>query len=315
MFGRGHMEKVKVLSLFNGISCGRVAFERAGIEVEKYVSYEVDDFANEVAKKNYPNDEYNGDVFKGDFTQYKGFDIVIGGSPCTYWSIAKRERETTSEGIGFELFKQFVRAVKESECKYFLYENNNSIHNDIKEEISRQLGVKPIMIDSRLVSAKGRKRCYWTNIPGVEQPEDKGILLQDILEAGGIAYAEKAYCLTSSYNGAVIWNSLERSQRTMVAERAEAEGPGVYKVEDGKVEIQSRKQNGEARNGVYKIKLPNGLYKFRKATPLEAERLQTLPDNYTSGVPTGQRYKQIGNGWTVDIIAHIVSYLLKIKAA
>ena len=261
------MEKVKVLSLFNGISCGRVAFERAGIEVEKYVSYEVDDFANEVAKKNYPNDEYNGDVFKGDFTQYKGFDIVIGGSPCTYWSIAKRERETTSEGIGFELFKQFVRAVKESECKYFLYENNNSIHNDIKEEISRQLGVKPIMIDSRLVSAQGRKRCYWTNIPGVEQPEDKGILLQDILEAGGIAYAEKAYCLTSSYNGAVIWNSLERSQRTMVAERAEAEGPGVYKVEDGKVEIQSRKQNGEVRNGVYKIKLPNGLYKFRKATP------------------------------------------------
>lgn len=84
------MEKVKVLSLFNGISCGRVAFERAGIEVEKYVSYEVDDFANEVAKKNYPNDEYNGDVFKGDFTQYKGFDIVIGGSPCTYWSIAKK---------------------------------------------------------------------------------------------------------------------------------------------------------------------------------------------------------------------------------
>ena len=213
---------------------------------------------------------------------YKGFDIVIGGSPCTYWSIAKRERETTSEGIGFELFKQFVRAVKESECKYFLYENNNSIHNDIKEEISRQLGVKPIMIDSRLVSAQGRKRCYWTNIPGVEQPEDKGILLQDILEPGGIAYAEKAYCLTSSYNGAVIWNSLERSQRTMVAERAEVEGPGVYKVEDGKVEIQSRKRSGEVRNGVYKIKLPNGLYKFRKATPIEAERLQTLPDNYTS---------------------------------
>lgn len=309
------MEKIKVLSLFNGISCGRVAFERAGIEVEKYVSYEVDGFANEVARKNYPQDEYNGDVFGGDFTQYKGFDIVIGGSPCTYWSIAKRERETTSEGIGFELFKQFVRAVKESECKYFLYENNNSIHNDIKEEISRQLGVKPIIIDSRLVSAQGRKHCYWTNIPGVEQPEDKGIFLQDILEVGGIAYAEKAYCLTSSYNGAVIWNSLERSQRTMVAEHADTEGPGVYKVEDGKVEIQSRKKGGEVRNGVYKIKLPNGLYKFRKATPIEAERLQTLPDNYTSGVPTEQRYKQIGNGWTVDIIAHIVSYLLKITAA
>lgn len=213
------------------------------------------------------------------------------------------------------MFKQFVRAVKESECKYFLYENNNSIHNDIKEEISRQLGVKPIMIDSRLVSAQGRKRCYWTNIPGVEQPEDKGILLQDILEPGGIAYAEKAYCLTSSYNGAVIWNSLERSQRTMVAEQAEAEGPGVYKVENGKVEIQSKTRSGETRNGIYKIKLPNGLYKFRKATPIEAERLQTLPDNYTSGVPTEQRYKQIGNGWTVDIIAHIVSYLLKITAA
>lgn len=300
---------MKALSLFNGISCGRVAFERAEIEVEEYISYETDEYANWVAKKHYPEDRYYGDVFEGDFRQHKGVDIVIGGSPCTYWSIAKRERETTSEGMGFELFKQYVRGVQESGCRYFLYENNNSIHQDIKDEISRQLRVEPIVIDSQLVSAQRRKRCYWTNIEGVQQPKDKGIILQSILEPGGIAYADKAYCLTSSYNGAVIWNSLERSQRTMVAEKAEDEGPGVYRIENGKVAINSKRRNGETRKGVYKVNLENGLYRFRKATPIETERLQTLPDGYTEGVPTEQRYKQIGNGWTVDIIAHILSYL------
>ena len=305
------MEKIKVLSLFNGISCGRVALERAKLEVERYVSFEIDRFANEVAKKNYPKDEYKGDVFTGNFKEYKGFDIVIGGSPCTYWSIARRDRETTINGMGFELFKQFERAVKESECKYFLYENNNSISQTIKDEISKRLGVQPIMIDSSLVSAQRRKRCYWTNIPGVEQPKDKKIKLQDILEPGGIAYAEKAYCLTSSYNGAVIWNSLERKQRTMVAEAAKTEEQGAYTVEHNEVQIQSRKKNGEIRNGVYKIALDDGAYKFRKLTPIEAERLQTLPDNYTKGMSDRERFKQIGNGWTVDVITHILKNLKK----
>lgn len=142
---------------------------------------------------------------------------MIGGSPCTYWSIAKRNRETTCDGEGFKLFMEYVRALKESECKYFIYENNYSIHKNIKAEISRQLGVEPIMINSALVSAQSRKRCYWTNIPNVQQPKDKGILVKDILESG-ISWQGKTYCLTANYNGAYLKNTLERHLRTMVAE-------------------------------------------------------------------------------------------------
>lgn len=209
---------MKVLSLFDGISCGMVALERAEIEVERYVAYEIDKYAIQISKKNYPQIEHKGNVFDADFKQYKGFDLLIGGSPCTYWSIAKNNRETTPDGQGGQLFMQYVRALKESECRWFLYENNYSIHKNIKAFISEQLGVEPIMINSALVSAQTRKRCYWTNIPNVSQPEDKGILLEDIIIGGGYGiHGMKSRCLTASYNGAVLWNSLERSQRTMVA--------------------------------------------------------------------------------------------------
>lgn len=211
------MRKLKVLSLFDGISCGMVALERAGFEVERYVAYEIDKYAIQVSQKNYPQIEHRGDVFEGDFKEFKGFDLLIGGSPCTFWSIAKNNRETTPDGIGGRMFMQYVRALHESEVPYFLYENNYSIHKNIKAFISEQLGVEPIMINSALVSAQTRKRCYWTNIPGVEQPEDKGILVESILEeVGGISYQEKSHCMTASYNGAVLWNSLERKQRSMV---------------------------------------------------------------------------------------------------
>lgn len=174
---------MKVLSLFDGISCGMVAFERANIPVERYVAYEIDKYAIKVSEKNYPFIEHRGDVFAGDFTEFKGFDILIGGSPCTYWSIAKNNRETTPDGMGGKMFLEYVRALRESEIPYFLYENNYSIHPDIKAFITEQLGVEPIMINSALVSAQNRKRCYWTNIP-VNQPEDKGIMLEDIIGGG-----------------------------------------------------------------------------------------------------------------------------------
>lgn len=180
------MRKLKVLSLFDGISCGMVALERAGFEVERYVAYEIDKYAIQVSQKNYPQIEHRGDVFEGDFKEFKGFDLLIGGSPCTFWSIAKNNRETTPDGIGGRMFMQYVRALHESEVPYFLYENNYSIHKNIKAFISEQLGVEPIMINSALVSAQTRKRCYWTNIPGVEQPEDKGILVESILEEVGV---------------------------------------------------------------------------------------------------------------------------------
>lgn len=175
---------MKVLSLFDGISCGMVALERAGIKVDRYIAYEIDKYAIQVSEKNYPQIEHKGDVFDANFKEYKGFDLLIGGSPCTYWSIARNNREVTPDGIGGQLFMQYKRALDESGCKYFLYENNYSIHQNIKKFISEQLGVQPIMINSALVSAQNRKRCYWTNILGVEQPEDCGIVVDDILIGG-----------------------------------------------------------------------------------------------------------------------------------
>lgn len=196
---------MKILSLFDGISCGMVALERAEIPVERYVAYEIDKYAIAVSQKNYPQIEQCGDVTTADFTQYCGFDLLIGGSPCTYWSIAKNNRETTPDGIGGQLFMHYVRAMCESGCKYFLYENNYSIHKNIKSFISEQLGVEPIMINSALVSAQQRKRCYWTNIPYITQPEDKGIVLKHIID-GGTAMQEKSYAYTTRCQGTHLGN-------------------------------------------------------------------------------------------------------------
>ena len=303
---------MKVLSLFDGISCGRLALERANLPVEKYDAFEIDRYAIAVSQNNYPDIVQHGDVFNGNFKQFKGYDLLLGGSPCTYWSVAKKERETTADGEGFRLFMEYVRALEASECRYFLYENNFSIHQNIKDEISEKLGVQPIMINSALLSAQNRKRCYWTNIPNVSQPQDKGILLADILESG-VAWQDKSYCMTASYDGAIFSNTLKRKQRTMIAEPVRighygkgGQGQRIY----GKSVTLSANGGGQgAKTGLYKIDLPNGDYIIRKLTPVEAERLQTLPDNYTAGISNTQRYKCIGNGWTVDVIAHILGGL------
>jgi len=349
---------MKVLSLFDGISCGMLALQRAGIPVECYDAFEIDKYAVTVSKCNYPDIVHHGDVFDGNFTKFQGYDLLLGGSPCTYWSIAKKGRETTSDGMGFKLFMEYVRALRESECKYFLYENNYSIHQNIKDEISKHLGVQPIMINSALVSGQNRKRCYWTNIPNVTQPEDKGIMLADVLE-NAVPWQDKSYCMTASYDGAVLYNTLERKQRTMVAEPipintyqgsdksctvmagyhkyGEAtiiknpgfnggttavatpvrighygkggQGQHIYSVVGKSVTLSANGGGQGAKTGLYKIDLPDGDYVIRKLTPVEAERLQTLPDNYTAGISNSQRYKCIGNGWTVDVIAHILGGL------
>lgn len=261
---------MKVLSLFDGISCGMVALERAGLSVEKYDAFEIDKYAVSVSANNFPDIIQHGDVFNGDFTQFKGYDLLLGGSPCTYWSVAKVGREITPDGEGFRLFMQYVRALEESDCKYFLYENNHSIHKNIKNAISEKLGVEPIMINSTLVSAQQRKRCYWTNIPNVTQPVDKEIMLIDILESGMPVNAinGKSRTIKAQYS------------RTGSANALRGDGFGATMVRDGQA--------------------------IRKLSPVEAERLQTLPDNYTAGISNTQRYKCIGNGWTVDVIAHIL---------
>ena len=305
------MGGLRVLSLFDGISCGMVALERAGMNVERYDAFEIDKYAIKVSEKNYSQIVHHGDVFGGNFADFKGYDLLLGGSPCTYWSIAKTGRETSPDGQGGKLFMEYVHALRESDCKYFLYENNNSIHQNIKDFISEHLGVHPIMINSALLSAQQRKRCYWTNIPGVCQPKDKGILLKDILESG-ISWQDKSYCMTASYNGAVFWNTIQRSQRSMtepirVGQYGNGgQGQRIYSVRGKSVTLSANGGGQGAKTGLYKIDLPDGDYIIRKLTPVEAERLQTLPDNYTEGISNTQRYKCIGNGWTVDVIAHIL---------
>jgi DNA (cytosine-5)-methyltransferase 3A len=177
---------MKVLSLFDGISCGMVALERAGVFVERYAAYEIEENALKISKKNYPQIEHCGDVTTADFTQYKDFDILIGGSPCTNFSCSKHHKAKVAkernpgEGEGWNLFMQYVRALHEVKPKYFLYENNFRNPQAITDAITKELGVEPIAIDSSLVSAQRRKRLYWTNIPNITQPADKGILLKDI---------------------------------------------------------------------------------------------------------------------------------------
>ena len=546
------MKPIKVLSLFDGISCGQVALERAGIPVEVYYASEIDKYAIQITQKNYPNTIQLDDVEKIDFTQFEGkIDLLIGGSPCTNLSIAGNRKGL--EGDESRLFWEYVRAIKECKPKYFLLENVESMSDSDKEIISKELGCYPIMINSSLVSGQNRKRYYWFNwgkkqynlfgFPtcDIPLPEDKGILLKDILESG-IADREKSLSLTSQYYKGItskpleylsnhqlrpfvaepicvnsqsgrgdksdaqpsvqdriyniegkstglttcflpniaepicinipetvtvrkyevdtdrlkqvlrehktlsnkeiaerlnmpitkvehwfrmddcfcipdadIWyqlkellnittdefdaaitefeekeNVYEKAARkysvngkmsTLLAnsndeiiepivpyvekkykeyakendnkipvmfnpynkaeiteksptittqassqtsscsvmmfrpirlseyEQSKGQGQRVYSVKGKSVVINGNGGWQGGKTGLYKIDLPDGDYIIRKLTPVECERLQTLPDNYTDGISNTQRYKCIGNGWTVDVIAHIFSFI------
>lgn len=194
---------MKILSLFDGMACGALAMQAAGIEIDKYIAYEVDKYAIQTAQHNFPFIEERGDVFKADFTEYAGFDYLIGGSPCTYWSIAQtKNRETVASGMGWELFSQYVRALHEAKPRFFLYENNKSMSAAIRQSITETFGFEPILINSALVSAQNRQRLYWCGIrqadgtykkADIQYPADRGILLKDILETNGLTWQQKAY--------------------------------------------------------------------------------------------------------------------------
>ena len=320
----------------------------------------------------------------------------MGGSPCTHWSIAQtKNRETEPSGLGWELFENYVIGLKKYKPDYFLYENNKSMSPAIREQITRELGVEPILINSALVSAQNRNRLYWTNIPGVTQPENKGILLKDILDTG-MAWKEKSYTLDANYYktaGTYNPKSQHSYSRHMAAEpinitedeKAYALKAQYYKSstanflnggghypQSGVAEpirigtIESEAQNADfdsqqyrvyspegksvtlcgngggvgAKTGLYaipveiqwfdgktypvyqvinnqitikgeqySIKLRDGYYIIRKLTVKECMRLQTVPDTYIFSVSNTQAYKMLGNGWTVDVIAHILSFI------
>lgn len=240
--------------------------------------------------------------------------LLIGGSPCSHWSIAQsKNRETKAEGLGWELFLNFVIAKEKFKPDFFLYENNWSASKEIKDQIQKELDCELMRINSKLVSAQNRDRFYVFNWD-VKQPEDRGILLQNILESG-IAYLDKCQCLTATYSKQTVSeaqfaHSLEKKMRTMVAfplnitfsEKHLKENMLIYKVENGLISIKDK---------LYPIKLDDGYYVIRKLTPVECERLQTLPDNYTADVSNTQRYISLGNAWTAEIIIHILQGVLK----
>jgi DNA (cytosine-5)-methyltransferase 3A len=282
---------LKALSLFDGISCGMVALERAGLPVEKYTAYEIDEKAINISKKNYPQIQHRGDVTTADFTQYRGHDLMMGGSPCQSLSIVQSKTRKHLDGKS-KLFFEFVRALQEVKPRYFLFENVASMNDESKQVISELLECEPIFIDSGDFSAQERPRYYWTNIPVSLDYEKSSAVLADILESEPVAekyyydYPLSGVDMTKQVCATMEHNNHEMHKRVF--------NPSF------KCHTLTAVCGGNQQKKVY----VNG--RVRKLTPLEYERLQTLPDGYTDGVSDGARYKAIGNGWTVDVIAHIL---------
>lgn len=293
--------KLRVLSLFDGISCGMVALERAGIEVEKYYASEIEKDAIKISKKNYPNIVLLGDITEITEEQLDNImpiDLVIGGSPCQDLSVYKFDRGEV-RGLNGEksgLFYHYARILRYTNPKYFLLENV-PMQQQWEQMISDILRVKPIMINSNLVCAADRKRLYWTNIPNVTQPSDKNIMIKDIILPSYQVDKKYWYEKEFIYNG-----DNEKVQCTLVM-KGHRHMKEVYN-QKYKSSTLTTCNGGNLQKKVYQ----DG--RCRKFTPLEYERLQTLPDGYTYGVSDTSRYSAIGNGWTVDVIAHIFGGLL-----
>jgi DNA (cytosine-5)-methyltransferase 3A len=297
---------MRVLSLFDGISCARVALERAGIEVETYYASEIDKHAIAISTKNYPDIVQLGSVV--GLTPPDNIDLLIGGSPCQDLSIAKKERKGL-DGDRSGLFWEYVRIKDECKPTYFILENVASMPKKDRDLITMTMGVQPVLFNASLVSAQCRKRLFWTNLK-FELPEDRGILLKHILQPDGevderMVKDGKSYCLTASYQGATESNSVERKQRTMVKVGYIGEG-------------EQYGQGGQA----HRVYSPEGktptlsssgplvqTSSIRKLTPIECERLQSLPDNYTEGIAKTNRYKCLGNAFNVDVVSHILSHI------
>jgi site-specific DNA-cytosine methylase len=317
-----------VLSLFDGMSCGRLAFDRANIAVKKYYASEIDKYAEKISAYNYPDIIRLGDVTKWREWQIDQPDIIIAGSPCQGFSIAGKKLNFNDPRSA--LFFTFVDILKHYKPKYFLLENVR-MKKEWRDKITELVGVEPIEINSALVSAQNRKRLYWTNIPSVTQPKDKGIFLKDIIENADTEKL-KAYCIDANYaKGANHKQYSEKCRRQLVKNSRTAEdkalavttnanttGSGVTILIGHAASIKGHDYNRRiysaegkspslcgASGGNLEPKISQDSVMWRKLTPLECERLQTVPDNYTDHVSNSQRYKMLGNGWTVDVIAHI----------
>lgn len=343
-------KKINVLSLFDGMSCGQIALKRAGIEVENYFASEIDKNAMFIAKKNFPNIKHIGDITKVKRSDLPKIDLLIGGSPCQGFSFAGKQ--LNFDDPRSKLFFEFVRLLEETKPKYFLLENVK-MKKEYQDVISKHLGMKPLEINSSLTSAQSRKRLYWTNIPNVIPPSDKGITLKDI----SLSEISSFELLKSSIKNKdlIVWNDPDiikdndytvrkiwdiNGETAMIQYGSDEQEclseAEVYLSElsiTNKKQINLKEYNGEmflnprnfggkgyvgTNNKSVSLTLPSGnnatLVKtpfgnWRALTPNECEQLQNVPLDYTKGVVSGQRYKMLGNGWTVDVVAHIFSFL------
>lgn len=284
------MKIENVLSLFDGMSCGQIALNKLGIKYDNYYASEIDEPAMSVTQFNYPNTIQMGSITELQSSQLPKIDLLFGGSPCQSFSNA-------GNGTGFDgksgLFYDYVRLLKECKPTYFLLENVK-MKKEWQDIISEELGVQPIKINSNLVSAQNRERLYWTNIPVVGLPEDKQIYIEDILDTN----------FDSKY-----W--LKERNTELLSKKVSIEGaPDICCID-----VYNKKFKKDRKSPTLTLPHHNSLRllqdgKFRKLTPNECERLQTVPVDYTNtGIADIHRYSMLGNGWTVDVIAFIFSFI------
>ena len=332
---------MNVLSLFDGISCGRIALQRAGIPVKQYFASEIDKHAIAVSKDNWKDIVQLGDVVNVTANQLPKIDILLAGSPCQGFS-------TNGSHQGLEhkqskLFWEFIRLLRETRATYFLLENV-SMKKEWRDIISKEVGCEPLKINSSLVSAQSRPRLYWTNIPGVTVPEDKGLTIFDILELPTAAdqpmltRAKKAYCLAATNE--IIKNTkrhimLPSGQQVRIPSKpnlptkyigrsnetrfnstdrvyaTDGKSPCLCTISPPKIGERVISDEPGLTNSGVKLDGMCIIDKdhWRVLTPVECERLQCVPDDYTVCVSTRQRYRCLGNGWTVDVISSILSFV------
>jgi DNA-cytosine methyltransferase len=376
---------MNVLSLFDGMSCGQIALDQLSIKVENYYAAEIDKYAIQIAKKNYPNTIHLGDVtsiyVKDKRLNLPQIDLLLGGSPCQGFSFAGKQLNFDDPRSA--LFFEYVRLLKECNPKYFLLENVR-MKKEYQDVITEHLGVDPIMINSALVSAQNRVRLYWTNIPNITQPEDKGIVLKDVLEETPDNFVKMSNTFTARQKGNRCLTDMTKEKASNLSAMEyvkngrqgdyiacnnygspiqvgtaddinghdilkrvyspEGKSPTINSMNGGNREpkvacgaFRGRYYNEEGKRVDHKQKVA-GLTKqtleiredgktntltsvqkdnvltqdkmyYRKLTPTECERLQTVPVGYTEGVSNTQRYKMLGNGWTVEVIKHIFKNL------
>jgi site-specific DNA-cytosine methylase len=283
---------MNVLSLFDGMSCGQIALKRVGLKVSNYYASEIDKNAISITQHNFPSTIQLGDVTKIKAEDLPDIDLLIGGSPCQGFSFAGKQ--LNFEDPRSKLFFDFLRLLEDTLPRYFLLENvkMKKEHQDV---ISKYLGVQPIRVNSNLVSAQDRVRYYWTNIKGFEQPKDKGLYLRDVLD---LEVPDK-YEITKRFYA--------KKEGTLAFTKSRAN----LRREDQKSKTLLTGGHGISNTGSTNVYISDNY--IRVPTPLECERLQTVPEGYTSvpGLIDSKRYHALGNGWTVDAICEFFKHIPK----